>query len=167
MNLAVDVYYKNNNACVAGVAFSAWADAEPFAVYSSTITGVEKYVPGEFYKRELPCILKLLKEHQLTPECIIIDGFVYLDGHKEPGLGKHLYDSLAGNSAIIGVAKRRFKNIPEYCEIYRGRSIKPLYVTSEGLTIDAAKKHISSMHGEYRIPNLLKKADQLCRSSES
>ena len=166
MNLAVDVYYKNRNACIAGVAFNAWTDAEPSAVFFSTLNGVAAYVPGKFFKRELPCILKLLKEHDLAPECIIVDGFVYLDGHKKAGLGKHLYDALGGRSAVIGVAKQPFKNGPGYCRINRGQSSKPLYITSKGFTIDAAKEHILSMHGEYRIPTLLKRADQLCRTEE-
>jgi len=107
--------------------------------------------------------LKLLNEHELTPECIVIDGFVYLDGEKEAGLGKHLHDELQPKSAIIGVAKNRFKNTPESCALIRGQSSKPLYVTTIGFSLDEAKDRIASMHGEYRIPDLLKKADQLCR----
>jgi deoxyribonuclease V len=166
MILAVDVDYKNNTANIGGVTFSAWQDTEPAALYSSTLDDIEEYEPGAFFKRELPCILKLLEEHKLTPDCIIVDGFVYLDGHEKPGLGKHLYDALDGKTTVIGVAKQSFKDIPEYCAIYRGVSTKPLYVTAEGLTLDAAKELISSMHGAFRIPKLLKMADQLCRSAE-
>jgi len=166
MKLAVDVDYENDAAHIAGVAFSAWEDAEPSAIYTSDLSGIEAYEPGSFFKRELPCILKLLHEHELTPECIVIDGFVYLDGEKDAGLGKHLYDALDGKSSIIGVTKRPFKNTPESCKVYRGQSSQPLYVTSEGMAADAAKAYITSMHGKYRIPDLLKKADQVCRSAE-
>ena len=163
MKLAIDVDYNNNAAHIAGVAFTAWKDAEPSAIYTSELSGIEAYEPGNFFKRELPCILKLLQEHRLTPEYIIIDGFVYLDVYNEPGLGKHLHDTLNGASAIIGVAKRPFKSTPESCEVYRGQSSKPLYITAEGVASDDAKAHIASMHGEYRIPDLLKMADRLCR----
>ncbi len=163
MILAIDVDYRNTNAHIAGVAFSSWKDEKPSAIYSSSLSNIEAYEPGRFFKRELPCILKLLEEHKLNPEYIVIDGFVYLDGDKEPGLGKHLYDALGGKTMIIGVAKRPFKNTSETCEIFRGESHKALYVTAEGITRDAAKLLIVSMHGKYRIPELLKKADQLCR----
>jgi len=163
MKLAVDVDYRENTAHIAGVAFAAWEDAEPSATYSSELSDIEAYEPGSFYKRELPCILKLLDEHVLMPECIVIDGFVYLDGCDEPGLGKHLYNALGGKVTIIGVAKRPFKSTPKSCEVYRGQSAKPLYVTSEGIPFDIAKAHVSSMYGDFRIPDILKKADQLCR----
>ena len=163
MILAVDVDYRDGIAHIAGVAFTDWSDVEPSATYTSELSGIEAYEPGNFFKRELPCILKLLEEHELAPECIIIDGFVYLDGEKEQGLGKHLYDALDDKAVIIGVAKRRFNTTPESCEVYRGQSSKPLYVTAEGVAVDVAKAHIASMHGEYRIPDLLKMADRLCR----
>ena len=163
MKLAIDVDYNNDTAHIAGVAFSAWEDVEPSAIYTSELKDVEAYESGMFFKRELPCILKLLQEHRLTPEYIIIDGFVYLDGYKEPGLGKYLHDALNGAFAIIGVAKRPFKNTPESCEVYRGQSSKPLYVTSEGIAADTAKEYIATMHGGFRVPDLLKMADQLCR----
>ena len=100
-------------------------------------------------------------------QLLISDGFVYLDGQKKPGLGKYLYDSLGGNIKIISVAKRPFVNIPKACEIHRGKSTKPLYVTAEGLTLDLAKEYITSMYGKYRVPALLKKADQICRKIAS
>ena len=57
---------------------------------SARIDGTDEYVPGEFYKRELPCIIKLLDLVEEHIDCIIIDGFVYLDGDTRPGLGKHI-----------------------------------------------------------------------------
>lgn len=166
MILAVDVDYKNTTAHIAGVAFTAWQDTEPLAIYSSSLAGIENYVPGEFFKRELPCILTLLAEHSLKPECIVIDGYVYLDGVEKPGLGKHLHDALKQKISVIGVAKQPFKDIPEFCEVYRGHSKKPIYVTVEGVLLDDAKHHICSMHGKFRIPVLLKMADQACRAWE-
>lgn len=93
----------------------------------------------------------------------MIDGFVYLDGVNKPGLGKHLYDSLGKDTIVIGVAKRPFKDICDDYAIYRGRSKKPLYVTAEGIDLNQAFEAITQMHGKFRIPDLLKKVDQVCR----
>ena len=163
MILAVDVDYRGNYASIGGVTFANWEDNEEIASFHSDLYDIEQYTPGKFYRRELPCILKLIEEHQLKPNFIVIDGFVYLDGVSEPGLGKHLYDALDGNVPIIGLAKKQFKNISPNFSIYRGSSKNPLYVTSVGIGFEVAKELIASMHGKYRIPNLLKKVDQVCR----
>ncbi len=75
--LAIDACYTNNEGHVAGVEFTQ--DSAVKNTYFSHLEYVAEYQSGEFYKRELPCIKKLLEEHQLTPECIIIDGYVYLE----------------------------------------------------------------------------------------
>ena len=106
MILAVDVDYRGTTASVAGIAFQHWQDSEPTSIYQSQVDNIADYVPGSFYKRELPCILTLLREHDLKPDVIMIDGYVYLDGKHQPGLGKHLYDALDGRTIIIGVAKK-------------------------------------------------------------
>lgn len=163
MILAVDVQYYHHSGLVAGVAFINWTDASPSNVFVSQIRHVGDYIPGQFYKRELPCILTLLIEHCLKPECIVVDGYVYLDGCTKPGLGKYLYDALQGKVKVIGVAKKTFAGISEEYAVYRGSSKKPLYVTCIGEALPDAKWHIMSMHGLYRIPTMLKKVDQLCR----
>ncbi|MCK4823333.1 endonuclease V [bacterium] len=167
MILAIDVDYKDSYASVAGVLFENWCDEIEKYTYTSMVHGVQEYVPGQFYKRELPCVLKLIQEHNLSPDSIVIDGFVYLDGVSKPGLGKYLYDALEGKVEIIGVAKKPFKGIAPECEVYRGNSKKPLYVTSEGIDTEQAIKFIKSMHGKFRIPTLLKKVDKLCRQNQS
>jgi len=167
MILAVDVDYQGNTALIAGVAFNAWADASELGIYTSSVEGVEDYRSGQFFRREMPCIVKLLDRHSLSPECIVVDGYVYLDGEREPGLGKHLYDALNGSVKVVGVAKNVFMSAPEYCKIYRGRSSKPLYITAVGIGHEQAKACVESMHGKFRIPELLKKADRVCRAWES
>jgi deoxyribonuclease V len=164
MILAVDVHYKDPKAVVAGVLFKNWNDDHPCDVFISAVSNIEKYTPGEFYKRELPCILKLLEDHEINPDGIVIDGFVYLDGVGKAGLGKHLYDALEGRVSVIGVAKKRFKDISGAFAVCRGSSDKPLYVTSEGIEIDTAKKLVTTMSGRFRVPTLLKMVDQACRS---
>jgi deoxyribonuclease V len=163
MILAVDVDYSENTAFVAGVLFSKWEDVEAKDIFTSTIDEINEYQPGSFYKRELPCILQLLNEHNLKPEIILVDGYVFLDGREVAGLGKYLFDALDDKPIVIGVAKRAFKDISSKYAVYRGESKNPLYVTSVGLDIDLALKRVSRMHGKYRIPELLKKVDHVCR----
>ncbi|WP_211183724.1 endonuclease V [Pseudoalteromonas arctica] len=160
--MAVDVQYYENYAVIAGITFNNWTDKSPLKVYKSIVHNLKEYIPGEFYKRELPCILQLLEEHQLSIQVIVIDGYVYLDGESKPGLGKYLNEQLP-NTKIIGVAKGRFDGISERYAIKRGASKKPLYITSIGFDVLTANFNISSMHGEHRIPTLLKLVDQLCR----
>ncbi|MET1256382.1 endonuclease V [Aliikangiella maris] len=158
--LAIDVDYRGSNAHVAGVSFSDWNDKAK--TYESTVSGIEDYVSGEFYKRELPCILSLLKEHELSPDCIFVDGYVHLDEGK-PGLGKYLYEALNKEVVVIGVAKNPRGNTMKENEVFRGDSKKPLYVTSEGIDLHRAKKIVEDMDGPFRIPKLIKLADSLCR----
>lgn len=163
MIFAVDVAYRENKAVAAGVLFQNWEDGEPAAELTAEISTVAEYEPGQFYKRELPCILELLKRLQQLPECIVIDGYVYLDGTHKPGLGKHLYDALEGKTAVIGVAKSRFKDTPPETEIFRGSSTHALYVTAVGIGETEAKDCIMRMQGEYRLPTILKRVDQLSK----
>lgn len=167
MILAVDVDYQETAAVVAGVLFNEWQDESHISICKSLITEIENYVPGEFYKRELPCILRLIEDHQISPELIVIDGHVYLDEDKKPGLGKYLYDALEAKIPVVGVAKRAFFTSSEDFEVFRGESEKPLYVTSEGMELKEAKLAIASMHGKYRNPTLLKLVDQKCREELS
>jgi len=161
--LAVDVAYQSAKAVVAGVLFRDWGDESGEAVFISELQEVPDYVSGAFYQRELPCILKLLKDHQLDPGCIVVDGYVYLDGVARAGLGKYLYDALQARVSVIGVAKKPFKGIPSQCELFRGCSTKPLFITAAGLDLTQAKYCIANMHGPYRLPTLLKEVDRLCR----
>jgi deoxyribonuclease V len=163
MILAVDVSYTEDIAAVAGVAFRNWAEQHAESEMVTFMEVPADYQLGEFYKRELPCILKLIREHELQPGCIVVDGLVFLDGKSIPGLGKHLYDALGGKVPVVGVAKKHYKGIGRECEIYRGTSEKPLYITSVGMELEEAQVYIASMHGKHRIPTLLKRADQLAR----
>lgn len=163
MILAVDVQYSEDNAKVAGVEFENWHSDKSQKEYVSLFEGVADYEPGNFFKRELPCILRLLSEHNLTPDCIIVDGFVFLDGYSKAGLGKHLFDALNGKTVVIGVAKKRFKDIDMSFAVYRGGSQKPIYVTSIGTDLELATENIYNMHGKHRLPTLLKRVDQICR----
>lgn len=163
MILAVDVDYRESKAVAAGVLFQNWQDSEPIEESIAPVPTIAEYKPGQFYKRELPCVLALLQQLEQLPEFIVIDGYVYLDGNQKPGFGKHLYDALDGKSVIIGVAKSRFKDTPAEAEIFRGGSKRALYVTAVGISETEAKGFIIRMHGEHRIPTILKRVDQLSK----
>lgn len=164
MILAVDVQYDHDCGHAAGLLFARWDDVAPLATVSKKQAGVGDYVPGEFYKRELPCILALLDELAQLPEIIVIDGFVFLDGHSQAGLGKHLYDALDSKASIIGVAKTAYAGIGDDYKLLRGDSIKPLFITCIGLELAGAKEYIAAMQGPHRMPVLLKTVDRLCRA---
>lgn len=165
MILAVDVHYPARGAIAAGVLFGDWADAEPLATCISRFDHAEDYMPGAFYRRELPCLLGLLREHALTPACIVIDGHVMLGDDGRPGLGRHLFDALDGRIPVIGVAKTVFVGIWPETEVLRGESRRPLYVTCAGMPLEHAKASVRAMHGAHRLPTLLKTVDALCRQS--
>lgn len=170
MILATDTYYRQNSAIVAGVLFTHWSDAAPAAETCVRVTDTREYVPGKFYKRELPCILALLKRlgaspFSIVPDIIIIDGFVHLSRRMEPALGSHLYGALGGKTPVVGVAKNPVKDTPAEYALCRGSSRRPLYVSAAGMELQEAKRHIAQMHGKFRMPALLKRADQLSRAA--
>lgn len=167
MILAFDTYYFDNKAKTVCLEFSEYNQEENFKVHTEIIENVEEYIPGEFYKRELPCIMNVLNQINLENiEVIIVDGFVYLDDNKKYGLGGHLYEKLNRQIPIIGVAKTNFASIEKDKKaLYRGDSIKPLYITSIGIDLEEAFKNIESMHGEFRMPTLLKELDRLTKEN--
>lgn len=165
MILAVDVDYREGKAVAAGIAFNDWENHVPAHTFITQTDQVEEYQPGEFYKRELPIILLLLEQLPQLPEIIIIDGYVYLDHHQKAGLGLHLYKALNAKVAIIGVAKSRFQDIPSETEVLRSGSNRPLFVTAIGIDESEARDSIKKMHGNHRLPTILKAVDRLCRDS--
>jgi deoxyribonuclease V len=162
MLACLDVNYRDPRACAAAVVFRDWNDAVATEERTVQIAEVQPYEPGQFYRRELPCLLAVLGT--LPPlETVIIDGYVWLDGMSKPGLGAHLYEALGRSSAVIGVAKTKFQGAEGVREVLRGTSQKPLYVTAAGVAAEVAAERVQSMHGAHRIPTLLKRVDDLCR----
>ena len=93
MLLALDVHYDDevDQARAAGVVFDAWEAQAALETVTRMHRGIAQYVPGEFLRRELPCILPLvqwaLQRHDIR--VIIVDGFVDLEAGRA-GLGRHL-----------------------------------------------------------------------------
>jgi deoxyribonuclease V len=162
MIAAIDVFYNDSARTGSGAAvvFEQWDDAEPLAEFTATFRDVEPYVPGQFFERELPCLLDLLEKVREPLDVIIVDGFVCL-GDK-PGLGMYLWESLERKVPVIGVAKNSFRYASPV-EVLRGSSKWPLFVTAVGVDVSSAAESIHKSHGANRIPTLLKRVDRLTK----
>lgn len=159
-----DVYYKKDQAKACCIVFETDPTEKTLSTYCQVIESVSGYISGEFYRRELPCILKVYKMIKEDIDLIIIDGFVTL-GNSKKGLGAYLFESLDKKLPVIGVAKTYFRGCENYVEIYRGKSGKPLYISSIGIDLNYSAKFIKNLNGIYRIPDILKKVDQLSREN--
>lgn len=162
MFVAFDVQYVDTRAAAAAVLFEEWTSTMPTDEVLTVVDGVEPYVPGSFYLRELPCLLAALRVVEARhgqPALLFVDGYVNLEpGH--PGLGRRLHD--ATGLPVVGVAKTRFHQA-EAVEVTRGASKAPLFVTAVGCEVAIAAQGVLRMSGPYRIPALLQRADQLAR----
>ncbi len=159
----VDAAYSVTQAHAACVLFRDWQDETAAEVLTASVKTSAQYEPGAFYKRELPVLLAVLKKLPQPAKAIIIDGYVWLDGNGRPGLGAFLYEALERKIPVIGVAKTSFRGDCWSAAVMRGVSQKPLHVTAAGLSQDEAARVIHAMHGQYRIPTLLRLADREAR----
>jgi deoxyribonuclease V len=116
--------------------------------------------------------LAVLAQVQVPLSAIVVDSYVWL-GVERPGLGARLYEALATRTPIIGVAKTAWHKgaepehpLPERrtIAITRGTSANPLFVTSAGIDVERAAECVRGMHGEHRIPTLLKEVDRIVRA---
>ncbi len=162
MILAIDVHYKSNYAKTVVLLFETWQSETYSEIVEIKTYNVADYISGEFYKRELPCLLEALKQIANDKiDLIVIDGYVYVDNINSYGLGGYLYDALNKKIPIVGVAKTSFQsNINTVVEVYRGESKNPLFVSSIGYNIEKAAQDVKSMYGEFRLPYLLKLMDK-------
>lgn len=120
------------------------------------------YRPGEFYLRELPPLRAVLRG-EAGLALIVVDGYVDLDAHGRPGLGAYVHAEFG--VPVIGVAKTRFATATHAAQVRRGHSGRPLYVTAAALPIGEAAALVSRMAGPFRIPDALRRADQLARGA--
>ena len=177
--IAIDAYYNNGICHVVGGIFDNWTDEHVLKFIYADVKVDSDYIPGEFYKRELPGILKLLEQIDLNEfDTIIVDGYVYLvepDNVEKPGLGMRLYWSLRDQNkpvksfSIVGIAKSLYgENEEAYNRCFRGNSKNPLYITtstdwvlglSPGDLAPDILDQIHNMSGEYRIPTIIKEVD--------
>lgn len=159
----IDVNYSGQTAKGACVTANSWNDAAPIHGHVIHCEVESAYIPGEFYRRELPVIVQLLSELIMPIRTIVVDGHAWLEPGR-PGLGVRLYMELQEQIPVIGVAKSSFKDSTCAIKVFRGGSSRPLFVTACGVDPEFAADWIKSMHGSYRIPTLLQKADRLSRA---
>lgn len=165
MILALDVLYNEaaDNAVAAGVIFSHWSAGKATDTIRRVFEGIAPYEPGQFYRRELPCLLPLvevaLKTNRLRT--VVVDGFVDL-GDRGAGLGRHLHRVYQNAFEVVGIAKSPFVGSPGVA-VKRGGSKRPLWVTATG-DVDTAAENVRCMAGDSRIPTLLRLVDRMTRS---
>ncbi len=160
MIVCVDVQYGATAITAALVGFHAWADAASAVELVDTHPpDPAPYVPGAFFERELPYVAAIVGRLTLAIDLIVIDGYVWL-GPERPGLGVHVHERCG--APVIGVAKSPFVGATA-TPVLRGASTTPLYVTAIGIDQAVAATQIAAMHGPFRIPTLIKRADSLAR----
>ncbi|QDF08485.1 endonuclease V [Myxococcus xanthus] len=164
MLACVDVDYRPELTVAACVLFRNWTDGHEASHLVEHGPAAEPYEPGQFYRRELPHLLRVLARVEVPLEAIIVDGYVWL-GEDRPGLGAHLYEALNREVPVIGVAKTAYVTTGPSVPVLRGKSLRPLFVGAAGMDAATAAEHIRRMHGASRTPTMLNRVDRLCRMS--
>ncbi|MGR8941706.1 MAG: endonuclease V [Gammaproteobacteria bacterium] len=166
----IDVDYSGTGARAACVLIESWEAESPTSTYVQDIEAVEPYEPGSFYRRELPCILSVLRMLPSLPQTVVVDGYVWLSSGERPGLGARLYEALGRNTAVVGIAKSAFQDVGSCAcvvRVLRGASRNPLFVTAAGLEPDVAAECVRRMAGKHRIPEIVRITDRLSRSRDN
>ncbi len=153
--------YRPAESVSACLLFHDWPDDTEAGVLIKRLPPAAPYQPGQFYLRELPCLLHVLRRAPAPLSVGVIGGYVWLGDQGQPGLGARLQKELGG--PVIGVAKTTFHGSPDAVEVLRGQSQKPLYVSAAAIDLAEAARAIERMYGPHRIPTLLKRVDRLCR----
>jgi deoxyribonuclease V len=151
-------------AYAACVLFDGWQAASAMRIVAASTALSGLYEPGAFSKRELPVLMEALAQVEEPLAGIVIDGYVWLDANRRPGLGARLHEAIGGGTPVIGVAKTLFRSDDWSVPVVRGKSLRPLYVTAAGIPAEEAAHAVRSMHGEHRIPTLLGFADRIARA---
>jgi deoxyribonuclease V len=160
---SVDACYGDESALAACVLFGEWMAGTPDNVVTAQVEGISAYQPGAFYKRELPVLLAVLHKIKEPLRAVIVDGYVWLDARHTPGLGAHLHDAFLGCVPVIGVAKTALRGDDWSLRVMRGKSRHPLFVSAVGYPSNEAAEAIRTMHGDGRIPTMLRLADHAAR----
>ena len=166
MLVSVDVDYRPDATVAACVLFRDWGDAAEAAHFVDRGPPAEAYVPGEFYRRELPALLRVLARCLDPLTTVIIDGYVWLGGDERPGPGR---------APVRGArAKRaRHRRGEDVVSLQPGRGAgaarrqpaAPAGHRSGGGRPGRRPRCIQRMHGPSRLPTLLKRVDRLCREA--
>ena len=159
---AVDAHYPDTGgARAAAVLATDAAFAHVLAERTAVIPWVAPYRPGEFYLRELPPLRAVLDDLSGL-SLLVVDGYADLDPGGRPGLGAHAHAEFG--IPVIGVAKSRFRTATHAVPVKRGSSVRPLFVTAAGMPAADAADLVRRMAGRYRLPDALRRADNLARA---
>jgi deoxyribonuclease V len=160
---AVDVHYlRSGGARAAAVLAADTAFEHVLAERTAEVPEVAPYRPGEFYRRELPPLHAVL-DGVVGLGLLVVDGYADLDPGGRPGLGAHAHAEFA--TPVIGVAKSAFRTATHAVPVLRGTSTRPLFVTAAGMPRADAAELVRRMVGRFRVPDALRRADQLARGS--
>jgi deoxyribonuclease V len=94
---------------------------------------------------------------------LVAGGYADLDPGGRPGLGAHAHAEFG--IPVIGVAKSRFRTATHAVPVVRGSSGRPLFVTAAGMPAADAADLVRRMAGRYRLPDALRHADTVARTS--
>jgi deoxyribonuclease V len=64
---------------------------------------------------------------------------------------------------VIGLAKTGFRTATHAVPVLRGTSARPVFVTAAGMRRADAAELVRLMPGRFRLPDALRRADQLAR----
>jgi deoxyribonuclease V len=158
---AADVHYLDSGAARAALVL---AETAAFGVIAAervvVVPEVEAYEPGAFFRRELPCLRAVLAG-VADVSLLVVDGYVDLDPVGRLGLGAYAHAEF--DVPVIGVAKSRFATATHAVPVVRGGAMRPLYVTAAGLPAGEAAEIVRAMAGAHRLPDALRRVDQLAR----
>lgn len=181
--LALDIQYQDNQAFIAGVLFEFLGEIK--AQYAWQTQTDVPYVPGYFCFREGPPLLdfwhKLLNDSQLQPKLMIIDGHGLAHPRK---FGVATWLGIKTHCPTIGCAKETLVHFDTPPDVSKGSfsviklntervgyvlrnqaNINPIFVSPGHLvSLEESKRVILALEGEYRIPEVLRLADQNARA---
>ena len=161
--VTVDVHYPGSGGARAAAVVAADARfCEVVAERTQDVAEVAPYRPGEFYLRELPPIRAVLSGLSgLGP--LVVNGSADLDPGGRPGRGA--YAQAEFGIPVIGVAKTAFRTASHAVLVLRGTSVCPLFVAAAGMPRDEAADLVQRMAGQHRLPDAIRRADTLARTS--
>ncbi len=161
--VTVDVHYPGSGGARAAAVVAADARfREVVAERTEDVAEVLPYRPGAFYLRELPPIRAVLSGLSGL-SLVVVDGYADLDPGGRPGLGAYAHAEFG--IPVIGVAKTAFRTASHAVPVLRGTSVRPLFVTAAGMPRDEAADLVQRMAGQHRLPDAIRRADTLARTS--
>jgi deoxyribonuclease V len=162
LRTAVDVHYLRSGGARAAAVVTADAFfSQVLTERTAVVPEVPPYRPGEFYRRELPPLRAVL-ESIAGLALVVVDGYADLDPSGRPGLGGHVHAEFG--IPVIGVAKSAFATATHAIPVLRGTSARPLFVTAAGMPRADAAELVRRMAGRFRVPDALRRADELART---